>query len=82
MASLVTSTASGCTDQPAALSNNRIFRKCKAGIFAYNQPIMGDVNSIASGIPPVTIDTGAVCFKVRGMAFNTAFMAFIKIRTC
>jgi len=43
---------------------------------------MGDVNSIASGISTVTIDAGAVCFKVRGVAFNTTFMAFIKIRAC
>jgi hypothetical protein len=43
---------------------------------------MGDVNPIASGISPVTIDTVAVFFKVRGVAFNTTFMTFIKIRTC
>ena len=82
MVSFVTAPTSGCIDQPAAVSNNRIFRKCKAGIISYNQPIMSDVKSIASGISPVTINARAVCFKVRGMAFNTTFMVFIKIRTC
>ncbi len=82
MAGFVTSPAPGCIDQPAAISYNRIIRKGKAGIFSLNQSIMGDVYSMASGVSPVTIDTGAVCFKVRGMAFNTTFMAFIKIRAC
>ena len=42
---------------------------------------MGDVHPPGSRVSPVTIDAGAVCFKMRGMAFHTAFMAFIKIRT-
>jgi hypothetical protein len=82
MAGLVTSPASGGIDQSAAISYNRIIWKCKAGIFARNQSIMGNVYSPSSGISPVTIDTVAVCFKVRGVAFNTTVMAFIKIRTC
>lgn len=79
---LMASPAPTCIDQPAAVSRNRIFRKCKAGIFPLNQSIMGDVHPPGSGISPVTIDAGAVCFKMRGVAFHTAFMAFIKIRTC
>ncbi len=41
---------------------------------------MGDVQSPAPGVSPVTIDTGAVCFKMRGVALNTAGTAFIEMR--
>ena len=81
-AGLMASPAPGCVDQPATVFCNRIFRKCKTGIFTLNQAIMGDVHPKGSGVSPVTIDAGSVCFKMRGVAFNTAFMAFIKIRTC
>lgn len=78
----VTSTAPGCVDNPAALYYIGIFRKRKTGIFPLNQSIVGDVHSPAPGISPVTIDAGSVCFKMRGVALNTAGMAFIKMRAC